>query len=139
MNSQIRLAVAADIPELQKLDRWLSEEKWQRKIHCEEVIVLEADGQLSGLLRFSLLWTTVPFIGLIYIKPELQKKGCSRKMLEFLKAHLKKQGYVALLSSSQTNEVEPQMWHVHMGFKTNGIIENIDDDNIGEIVYRMLL
>lgn len=139
MNSLIRLAKVSDITELEKLDPWPGKEKWQRKIEGEEVIVLEINNRLVGLLRFSLLWTTVPFIGLIYIKPDFQKKGFSRQMLDFLCKHLKKKGYVALLSSSQTNEVTPQAWHVHMGFKTNGIIENIDDDNIGEIVYRKLL
>lgn len=139
MSAQIRLATTADIPELEKLDQWPGKEKWQRKIYCEEVIVLEVDNKLAGLLRFCVIWTTVPFIELIYIKAEHQKKGYSKLMLEFLCDHLKKLGYVALLSSSQTNEVTPQAWHVHMGFKTNGIIENIDDDNIGEIVYRLLL
>ncbi len=139
MKTRIRLAENSDIERLQKLDKWPDSQKWQQMIFCEEVIVLEIDENLAGLLHYSVLWTTVPFIGLIYIKPEFQKHGFSRQMLEFLKKHLKKKGYVALLSSSQTNEPVPQAWHVHMGFSTNGIIENIDDDNIGELVYRMLL
>lgn len=139
MKILIRLALNSDIEKLQKLDKWPSFNKWQQMIYCEEAIVLEIDGELVGLLRYSILWTTVPFIGLIYIKPEFQKQGYSRQMLDFLKDYLKKQGYVALLSSSQTNEPVPQAWHVRMGFSTNGIIENIDDDNVGEIVYRMLL
>ncbi len=36
-------------------------------------------------------------------------------------------------------EPEPQAWHIHMGFKSNGIIENIDDEGVGEIVFRIML
>jgi len=46
---------------------------------------------------------------------------------------------VALLSSSQTDEPEPQRWHLHMGFTSNGLIENIADDGVGELVYRLML
>lgn len=135
----VRLAENKDIDRLSLLDRWPSKETWKRKINNGEVIVLAVDCEVVGLLRYSVLWTTVPFIGLIYIEDKFQKKGYSRKLLEFTRDYLKKCGYVALLSSSQTNEPEPQAWHKHVGFRTNGIIENIDDDDVGEIVYRMLL
>jgi hypothetical protein len=46
---------------------------------------------------------------------------------------------VALLSSSQTDEPEPQRWHLHMGFSSGGIIENVAADGVGEIVYRLML
>jgi len=49
------------------------------------------------------------------------------------------QGYVALLSSSQTDEPGPQRWHLYMGFTSNGIIENVADDGVGEMVYRVSL
>jgi len=46
---------------------------------------------------------------------------------------------VALLSSSQTDEPGPQRWHLHMGFTSNGIIENIADDGVDRVVYQVLL
>ena len=101
--------------------------------------MLEHLGHVIGLARFTVLWTTVPFLGLITVQEVHRGKGYSRLLLEFLKNHLKEQGYVALLSSSQTNEPEPQAWHKHMGFRSNGIIENIDDEGVGELVYRILL
>ena len=135
----IRLAALSDIAALQALDPWPKAKTWQQKITNAEVIVLEVDAQVVGLARYAVLWTTVPFLGLIEIDAAHRKKGYSRPMLEFLKQHLREQGFVALLSSSQTDESEPQAWHRHMGFKSNGIIENIADDDIGEIVYRLML
>lgn len=134
----VRLAQPDDIPALQGLDRWPKESMWQQKIANREVIVLELDGKVVGLARHDVLWTTVPFLGLIEIEEAYRKQGHSRAILEFLIAHLKKQGYVALLSSSQTDEPEAQRWHIHMGFKSSGIIENIADEGVGELVYTLM-
>jgi N-acetylglutamate synthase-like GNAT family acetyltransferase len=139
MNPSVRLAQLSDIPELQRLDRWPKEHIWQHKIAGGEVIVLKLASEVIGLIRYELLWTTVPFMSLIVIEEAHRGKGYSKLMLEFLKNHLSEQSYIALLSSSQTDEPGPQNWHHHMGFKSNGIIENIMDDNVGEIVYRMML
>lgn len=135
----IRFAEVSDIPALKALDRWPRERVWRHKITAQEVIVLEVAGSLTGLARYCLLWTTVPFLELIMITGPHRGRGYSRRMLDFLKAHLMHEGYVALLSSSQTNEPLAQGWHVHMGFRSNGIIEHIADDNVGELVYRLTL
>ncbi len=139
MSAAVRLAQETDIPALQQLDPWPKEHIWRQKIAGGGVMVLELDGSVVGLMRYDLLWTTVPFLGLIEIEAAHWGKGYSRMMLEFLKAHLREQGYVALLSSSQTDEPEPQRWHLHMGFSSNGIIENIMDEGVGELVYRLML
>jgi N-acetylglutamate synthase-like GNAT family acetyltransferase len=139
MTPSVRLAKPSDIPKLQRLDRWPKEPIWQHKIAGGEVIIIELASEIIGLIRYEVLWTTVPFMGLIVIEEDYRNKGYSKLLLEFLKQHLREQGYLALLSSSQTDEPEPQAWHRHMGFKSNGIIENIADDDVGEIVYRMML
>jgi len=135
----IHFADEADIPQLKKLDSWTKDSMWRRKIFGHEVIVLEIENQIAGLIRYDVLWSTVPFLSLIFVEEAHRGKGYSHKLLEFLKQHLRDEGYVALLSSSQTDEPEAQNWHRHMGFKSNGIIENIADDDIGEVVFRMLL
>lgn len=135
----VRLAQEADIPTLGRLDRWPKAHIWRQKIAAGEVIVLGHETRVVGLIRYAVLWTTVPFMGLIEIEAAHRGEGYSRVMLEFLKNHLREQGYVALLSSSQTDEPEPQRWHLHMGFSSNGLIENVVDEGVGELVYRLLL
>ena len=139
MDAAVRLAERGDVEALQRLDRWPKEQIWQQKVSNGEVIVLELDGNVVGLIRYSVLWTTVPFLGLIEIGVAHRGKGYSRLLLQFLTDHLRAQGYVALLSSSQTDEPEPQRWHLHMGFTANGLIENIADEGVGELVYRLML
>ncbi|MEM6431645.1 MAG: GNAT family N-acetyltransferase [Deinococcota bacterium] len=137
--STVRLATHDDIPALKILDPWPSDDIWQQKVTNTEVIVLDVGGDVVGVMRYALLWTTVPFLGLVFIQPEYRGHGYSSQLLTYLKQHLRERGFVALLSSSQTDEPEAQAWHVHMGFGSNGIIENIADDNVGELVYRLML
>ena len=139
MSATVRLAQETDISALRRLDHWPREHIWRQKIAAGEVIVLEHESRIVGLIRYAVLWTTVPFMGLIEIEKEHQGKGYSRTMLSFLQNHLREQGYVALLSSSQTDEPEPPRWHLHMGFTSNGIIENVADEGVGELVYRLTL
>jgi N-acetylglutamate synthase-like GNAT family acetyltransferase len=135
----IRFANEDDIPALKQLDTWTKDSMWQRKILWREVIVLEVENKIVGLMRYDVLWSTVPFLSLIFIEEPYRGKGYSVELLSFLKSYLRNEGYVALLSSSQTDEPEAQNWHRKMGFKSNGIIENIADDDVGEIVFRLLL
>ena len=135
MSAAVRFAYDTDLPALQRLDPWPKERVWLHKIAGGKVLVLKLESRVIGLLRYELLWTTVPFMSLIEIEAAHRKQGYSRLMLSFLIGHLKAQGYVALLSSSQTDEPEPQRWHLHMGFRSNGIIENVMDEGVGELVY----
>ncbi|WP_147918953.1 GNAT family N-acetyltransferase [Ruania zhangjianzhongii] len=134
-----RLAQTTDLDALRTLDPWPSEKSWHRLIGNGEAMVLEIDGQVVGMLHFAVLWATVPFLCQIEIAEAHRGKGHSRQMIGALADHLRAEGYVALLSSSQTDEPEPQAWHVHLGFTSNGIIENIEDEGIGEVVFRLLL
>ncbi len=137
--SRIRYAEQTDIERLMRLDRWPKREDWVHKITAREVVVAHAGDDIVGHLRFTVLWTTVPFVGLIWVEPPWRGRGISRRLLAFLTSELRGRGYVALLSSSQTDEPEPQRWHRHMGFHTNGVIENIAEEGVGEVVFRMML
>lgn len=141
LRAAARLARLDDVPSLAELDPWPTEDVWPRLIANGEVIALQAgdDGVLLGLARYSVLWTTVPFLGLIVVREDVRGRGLSRLLLTGLCDHLRSRGFVALLSSSQTNEPGPQAWHRRMGFHTNGIIENIAEEGVGELVFRKLL
>jgi L-amino acid N-acyltransferase YncA len=135
-----RFGKAEDIPILQAWNPWPKDEDWRRMAEHERLVVVEEEsGEVAGYAFYSLLYCTVPFLGMIYFREESRGRGGSRILLEFLETDLRRRGYAALLSSSQTDEPEPQRWHAHMGFHSNGIIENIADDNVGEVVFRKVL
>ena len=134
-----RLARPDDLDALRALDPWPSEKSWNRLIGNGEVMVLEESDAVVGMLHYAVLWATVPFLCQIMIAEAHRGQGHSRLMIDALADHLRSEGYVALLSSSQTDEPQPQAWHVHLGFTSNGILENIEDEGIGEVVFRLML
>lgn len=73
------------------------------------------------------------------VDPTHRGTGISKELLDFLKADLKKRGAPALLSSAQTDDPRGQSWHEHLGFDRNGLTENIADEGVGEVVYRLVL
>lgn len=139
MKVDVRDAESGDQPRLTELDPWPKGDVWSRKIDAREVYVAEIDGFIVGSLRWEAIWTTVSFVSFIVVDGPYRGRGISRRLLEHLKHELRSRGVPALLSSAQTDDPAAQRWHEHMGFERNGLIENIADEGIGEIVYRTLL
>jgi GNAT superfamily N-acetyltransferase len=120
-------------------DIHVTEKVVRNKIVSDECIVVELDGQLIGYIRLEYLWSTVPYIGLIFVMEEYQNEGIGRKMLKFLEDHLRSHGHNVLMSSSQANEPEPQAWHRAVGFEESGIISGLNEGGIGEVFFRKRL
>ena len=108
----------------------------KRKVEQREIIVAEKAGRLVGYLRLEYLWSTVPYIALIWVVEDQRQQGIGRAMLHYLENVLRQQGHTALYSSSQANEPEPQAWHRHVGFEECGFIAGITEGGVGEIFFR---
>ncbi len=76
----------------------------KRKVEEEAVILAEVDRKLVGYLRIEYLWLNIPYLSVIGVNEEYQRKGIGTAMIEFLGRHLLKQGHKVLYSSSQANE-----------------------------------
>lgn len=135
----VAFAGPGHIERIAQLDPAPSQADWVRKIQAREVIVAIDGGQIAGVLRFEFLWTTLPFLSRIFLCAQARGKGLSRRMLALLRTHLQAMGHTVLLSSSQTNEPEPQAWHRHMGFTETGLLANIDEEGTGELFFRLKL
>ena len=135
----VRYAAMPDIALLAQRDRWPRPTHWHNKVAAREVVVATDLGALVGHARFEVLWTTLPFLSMIQVRHESRGRGISRRLLEFLIDELRLRGYAALLSSAQSDEPQSQSWHEHMGFRRNGVIENVARDGVHELVYRRLL
>ena len=55
MSAAVRLARDADLSELQRLDPWPRERVWRHKIAGDEVLVLELETHIIGLIRYAML------------------------------------------------------------------------------------
>lgn len=114
---------------------YISEEIINRKIEWQEFIIAEIDANSVGFLQLEYLWSLVPYIALIRVLPEFQRKGVGKKLLNFTEDFLRQKGHQMIYSSSQADETEPQEWHRHVGFEECGIITGINE-GIGEVFFR---
>lgn len=133
----VRLAAVADLPAVDHGQ--IPQEMILRKLRQGEIILLFVNDQPVGQLWFAFLWSTIPFIDLIYINETYRKRGLSRILLGFLEDHLRACGYAVLYSSSQLDEAEPQAWHRYMGFEACGMINGLNEGGIGEVFFRKAL
>ncbi|MGD9395535.1 MAG: GNAT family N-acetyltransferase [Candidatus Thorarchaeota archaeon] len=117
-------------------DSQVTEQVIRHKIINDEIIIAELDGKPVGYLRLEYLWSTIPYIGMIFVIEDYQKEGIGLKILTFIEDYLKGRGHDVLYSSSQANEPEPQAWHRSVGFVESGIISGINEGGIGEVFFR---
>ncbi len=120
-------------------DDHVTEQVIRHKIVNDEIIIAELDGQPIGYLRIEYLWSTIPYIGAIWVLKLYRNEGIGRKILAYLEDYLRSRGHDALYSSSQANEPEPQTWHRSVGFVEAGIISGINEGGIGEVIFRKSL
>ena len=120
-------------------DGFIPPEVVARKIAEKEVIVAEVDGQPAGYLRLEYLWSLVPYVALIWVRPALRRQGVGRALLAFAGEFLRQEGHDVLYSSSQADEPAPQAWHRHVGFEECGLIAGLNEGGVGEVFFRWRL
>lgn len=131
----VRYATQSDLPFVTQ-DGYIPVHTIVRKIEEREVLVAERDSVLVGYVRIEYLWSKLPYIALIRVLPECQRRGVGRALLAFLEKELIAAGHTVLFSSSQADELEPQAWHRHLGFVECGRLEGINAGGVDEVFFR---
>ena len=134
-----RLARPADLDWCDRKDTLLPRETLERKIEMKQIFLAEAGGKPEGCLRIEYLWSTVPYISVVFVQEAFQRQGVGRALLEFVEDYLRQKGYEILLSSSTVTEPEPQAWHRAVGFRECGLLSGINGNGIGEIFFSKAL
>lgn len=135
-NLTIEFARLQDLEKCLDFDFFYMKEILKENIEKERVIVAKIEDNIIGYLRIEYLWHHIPYIALITVEEEFQKKGIGKGLLIFLIQYLQKKQAKFLLSSSTANELEPQNWHLKMGFTEIGTLAGINGSGIGEIFFR---
>lgn len=133
----VRFANQNDLESCFEFDHSDRQDIIENKIDMHEIILAERSREVIGYLKLEYIWSKIPYISLIFLKPEFRGKGIGSLILNYLVEFLKLNGYTTLLSSSQVNEAEPQKWHRKMGFAECGILNGINEEGIGEVFFRM--
>ncbi|MBB6638298.1 GNAT family N-acetyltransferase [Cohnella thailandensis] len=135
MSITIRFGNSGDSNDVLIGDQHIPKHILSWKLQNQEIVLAKDDEDLIGYLRVEFLWSKFPYIGLIMVHPDYRGKGLGKGMLQYVEEHLKSKGLRKIYSSSQVNESPPQEWHRKMGFKECGIINGINEGNIGEVFF----
>lgn len=114
-------------------------EHMRRKIENHEILVAVKENTVIAYLKLQYLWETKPFISIIKVDEAFRGQGIGRNLLAYLTYFLEMNGFNALYSSSQVNEIPPQEWHRKMGFIESGIINGINEGGIGELFFKLYI
>lgn len=136
MDIKIRFANRDDLESCVELDLHKNIQVIQNKIDMNEVIICETNNSIIGCLKIEYFWTHLPFISYIVVKDGFRTFGIGSKLLAFLENYLKEKGCTTLLSSTMTDAVTPQRWHMKKGFEECGMLCGINDHGVGEIFYK---
>ena len=139
MDLKIRFAEMYDLDSCVELDLHKNTDIIKNKITMNEVIVAEVNNEVIGCLKIEYIWTHLPFISYIVIRKDFRSSGIGKSMLSFLEKHLREYGQSTLLSSTMTDAVNPQKWHLKMGFIECGILCGINENGVGEIFFKKSL
>ena len=97
------------------------------KIRVREILVADSDGEPVGLLRFDLMWSSVPFIAQIRVLETYRRQGVGQALLQAVEERARACGSIAVLSSIAlgSDRTAPLSWHEEMGFERFGDVDRM--------------
>ncbi len=103
------------------LDKHLPQSEFPEKVRTKRGYVLLSDDKPTGLLRYNLFWDSIPFCTMLFIDSKYQRKGYGRRLMEYWDQDMKNQGYVIVMTSSQSDE-NAQHFYRKLGYKDCGCL-----------------
>lgn len=137
MNVSIRKATNADLYEFLKLDQHITPDRLKAVISEGRAFAAEADGNILGVLRYSLFWESIPFLDLIYIAPPCQKQGVGRSLMAFWEEKMKNYGFRFCLTSTQEDETA-KFFYEALGYVKTGAFFPPEQE-AAELIYQKRL
>jgi GNAT superfamily N-acetyltransferase len=137
----IREASQADLSWCLSTDGHLDEAALMSKIRAGEILVADSDGELAGLLRFDLMWSSVPFIAQIRVVETYRRQGVGRELLRAVEERARGRGSIAVLSSIAlgSDRTAALGWHEAMGFEQFGDVNRMFPGEQTEAFFVKLL
>ena len=127
----IRYAKISDIAFWLSLDKHLSIEELTKKINNNECLVVLNDEELVGILRYNLFWDNIPFINMLYIKPNYQRLGYGKALMLYFEDLMKSKNFKEIMTSTQINEYGKYLYY-HLDYVKTGslFLENEPEELI---------
>lgn len=129
----------AKVEDLDYLDERedLGREKLEKKIEDGEIIVVkDSDGKNIGWLRFNYFWDEIPFMNMLVVEEEHQRKGIGSKLVSFWEREMKENGHDMVMTSSLSDE-DAQHFFRKLGYEDSGLFSL--EDEVPEIIFTKKL
>ncbi|MCK9170118.1 MAG: GNAT family N-acetyltransferase [Treponema sp.] len=101
------------------LDKHLSEKEFSLKVRDKMAYIILEDTKTIGIMRYNLFWDNTPFLTMIYIRDDYQKKNIGSKAIHYWEKEMKDSGYGMLMTSTQVDE-SAQHFYRKLGYKDAG-------------------
>lgn len=134
---EIRLAQNGDFRDIRRYDRHIPAERLAECIGRSQVWVLEAEGNIAGMMRSSLFWQTIPFLDLIYLDESVRGQGWGSKMMDFWEREMARREYDHVMLSTQADETA-QDFYRKLGYEPAGAFLPPEQD-VEELMFRKKL
>lgn len=108
--------------QLEQLRRYDSHIPAQRLLDCIRrgfVHIIQSEGQVVGILRYSLFWQTIPFLDLLFLDEDFRGKGMGSRAMARWEAEMRKTGYNYVMLSTQEDETA-QFFYDKLGYRRIG-------------------
>ena len=120
-NIRIRYAAQADHDFWFSLDRHLSEEGFEQKVHDQMGYVLSDDEGPCGIMRWFLFWDSIPFCSMMFIREDRQRKGYGSVLMAHWEKTMKSKGFSLVMTSTQSDE-NAQHFYRNIGYRDCGAL-----------------
>ena len=119
MDSIIRPATPSDLSFLAEHDRHVTPAELDNVIRLGRILLIEAQGERVGWLRWNLFWDNTPFMNLLYLLDGHRMQGYGRALVRHWEQQMREKGYASVLTSTQANE-PAQHFYRHLGYRDIG-------------------
>jgi len=118
---ELQCVRAEDKEFVRSIERHISDAQYANRVYAKSGYVLWEKGKPVGIMDYSILWNKIPFLNLLYVIEALRGRGIGREAMSQWEAHMKKQGYPMVLTSTQVDE-EAQHFYRKLGYTECGAL-----------------
>jgi len=97
----------------------LSESEFELKVRDKRCYILRYNGERIGVMVFNLMFDFVPFLTLMYLEDDYQRKGFGKAAMAHWENEMRSLGYKMIMISAQVDE-EGQHFYRKLGYKDMG-------------------
>jgi ribosomal protein S18 acetylase RimI-like enzyme len=105
-----RMASETDLPFLRSLSPKLSDSVLQKQVRDGRLRIIEIGDQPIGILKFYVLWETLPFIEVILLRESMRHRGYGTEAVRAWEQEMVERGFDIVLISTLANETAQHFW-----------------------------